>query len=151
MSHEINYDPISVYLHTHGNGYLVIHGNISMWLASEHYQTHWPRIWIFFFINPAIRHYYVVCNYLTLLYISGLSSSSSTDKISPGMYVCMKSILDPKSLSDLWVNWCQDWDTLTPDHTFSWLFTGYTVEVWEWISNFIQHFMMDRITYPCWD
>ena len=26
-------------------------------------------------------------------------------------------------------------------------FNGATVEVWEWISNFIPHF----ITYPCWD
>ena len=26
-----------------------------------------------------------------------------------------------------------------------------TVEVWEWISNFILHYIMDIITYPCWD
>ena len=26
-----------------------------------------------------------------------------------------------------------------------------TVEVWEWITNFIPHFLMDLITYPCWD
>ena len=26
---------------------------------------------------------------------------------------------------------------------------GCTVELWEWISNSIQHFMMDAITYPC--
>ena len=25
-----------------------------------------------------------------------------------------------------------------------------TVEVWEWISNFILHFIMDVITYPCY-
>ena len=30
-------------------------------------------------------------------------------------------------------------------------FNASTVEVWEWISNFIQHFIMDLITYPCWD
>ena len=24
----------------------------------------------------------------------------------------------------------------------------YAVEVWEWISNFIEHFIMDVITYP---
>ena len=30
-------------------------------------------------------------------------------------------------------------------------FNGATVEVWEWISNFISHFIMDVITYPCWD
>ena len=26
-----------------------------------------------------------------------------------------------------------------------------TVEVWDWISNFMQLFIMDVITYPCWD
>ena len=30
-------------------------------------------------------------------------------------------------------------------------FNGAAVEVWELISNFIPHFMMDVITYPCWD
>ena len=27
-------------------------------------------------------------------------------------------------------------------------FVGCIVEVWEWIINFISHFMMDVITYP---
>ena len=30
-------------------------------------------------------------------------------------------------------------------------FNGCTVEVWEWISNFTQHFTPQAITYPCWD
>ena len=30
-------------------------------------------------------------------------------------------------------------------------FNGCTVKVYEWISNFIPHFVMDAITYPCWD
>ena len=30
-------------------------------------------------------------------------------------------------------------------------FSGTTVEVWEWLSNFIHNFKMDVITYPCWD
>ena len=30
-------------------------------------------------------------------------------------------------------------------------FNGATVEVWEWISNFIPPFTMDVITYPCQD
>ena len=30
-------------------------------------------------------------------------------------------------------------------------FNGCTVEVWEWINNLIPHFIMDVITYPCWD
>ena len=30
-------------------------------------------------------------------------------------------------------------------------FSGATVEVWEWISNFISHLMMDVITYPRYD
>ena len=28
---------------------------------------------------------------------------------------------------------------------------GCTVEVWEWKSNFTQHFIMDVITHPYWD
>ena len=31
------------------------------------------------------------------------------------------------------------------------LLHGCTVEVWEWISNFIPHLKVDVITYPCWD
>ena len=30
-------------------------------------------------------------------------------------------------------------------------FDGCIVEAWEWISNFTPYFMMDMITYPCWD
>ena len=30
-------------------------------------------------------------------------------------------------------------------------FNGATVEVWEWISNMIQHIMMDAITNQCCD
>ena len=28
---------------------------------------------------------------------------------------------------------------------------GYSVEVWEWISNFFLHFIMDVNNYSCWD
>ena len=30
-------------------------------------------------------------------------------------------------------------------------FDDATVEVWQWINDFVPHFMMDVITYPCWD
>ena len=30
-------------------------------------------------------------------------------------------------------------------------FNGFTVEVWEWICNFIPYFTGYVITYPCWD
>ena len=30
-------------------------------------------------------------------------------------------------------------------------FNSATVEIWEWICNFISHFIMDVIIYPCWD
>ena len=26
-----------------------------------------------------------------------------------------------------------------------------TVEVWEWMNNFISHFIMDVLSDPCWD
>ena len=30
-------------------------------------------------------------------------------------------------------------------------FISATIEVWEWISNFILHFITDVISYSCWD
>ena len=30
-------------------------------------------------------------------------------------------------------------------------FNDAIVEVWEWINNFILHFIMDIINYPCWN
>ena len=30
-------------------------------------------------------------------------------------------------------------------------FNHATVKVWEWICNSITHFIMELITYPCWD
>ena len=39
------------------------------------------------------------------------------------------------------------WDEITYPFTN---FNGCSVEVWEWISNSIPHFIMDLITYPCW-
>ena len=30
-------------------------------------------------------------------------------------------------------------------------FNDATVEVWEWISNFIPYFLIDAIINPCWD
>ena len=40
------------------------------------------------------------------------------------------------------------WDEIT--HPFP-NFNRYIAEVWKWISNFIPHFIMDVIIYPCWD
>ena len=31
------------------------------------------------------------------------------------------------------------------------LLNGSTAEIWELISNSIQHIIMEVITYPCWD
>ena len=43
---------------------------------------------------------------------------------------------------------CNVWDEIT----YPFLnFNGCTVEVQEWISNFIPHFIMDVTTYPRWD
>ena len=32
-----------------------------------------------------------------------------------------------------------------------WLLHGTTVNFWEWIRNFIPHFIGHVVTYPCWD
>ena len=40
------------------------------------------------------------------------------------------------------------WDEIT----YSFLnFNSCTIEVWEWTNNLIPHFMMDKISSPCWD
>ena len=41
------------------------------------------------------------------------------------------------------------WDEI--NHPFPNFNGGCTVEVWEWMSNLISHFMMDEITYPSCD
>ena len=42
----------------------------------------------------------------------------------------------------------KEWDEIT----YPFLnFNGATVEVYEWISNFIPYIIMDVITYPCQD
>ena len=43
---------------------------------------------------------------------------------------------------------CKMWDGIT--YPFP-NFNGTTVEVWEWVSNFIPHFNAHVITYPWWD
>ena len=40
------------------------------------------------------------------------------------------------------------WDEIT--YPFA-NFNGATVEVWEWINNYILHFMKDVVTYLYWD
>ena len=40
------------------------------------------------------------------------------------------------------------WDGITDPFTD---FNGGAVKVWEQISDFIHHFIMDVITYPRWD
>ena len=40
------------------------------------------------------------------------------------------------------------WDDITCPFSN---FNGWTIEVREWISDFISHFIMDVIIHPCWD
>ena len=69
-----------------------------------------------------------------------------------GMYMAVLSAQGPFLLT--WLSLIPAWisnhrhrkvgDELT-------YFNSATIEVWEWISNFIQRFMIDVITYPCSD
>ena len=46
-----------------------------------------------------------------------------------------------------WINMpSKKWDEIT--YPFP-NFNGGTVEVWEWINNFIPHIVMDAIIHPC--
>ena len=40
------------------------------------------------------------------------------------------------------------WDEIT--YSFP-NFNGAAVEVWEWIINIIAYFIMDVVSYPCWN
>ena len=40
------------------------------------------------------------------------------------------------------------WDEITDPFPN---FNDETIEVWEWVTNFIPQFVMDVIIYPCWD
>ena len=62
---------------------------------------------------------------------------------------------------------CQTARPLNESHVIAEIFNGYidprdlllthltliptTYEVWEWICNFIPHFIAHEITHPCWD
>ena len=58
------------------------------------------------------------------------------------------------SIPMAWLVWIsnhmpsKEWDEITYPYPN---FNGcrWSVEVWEWIRNFIPHFIMDRIIYPC--
>ena len=43
---------------------------------------------------------------------------------------------------------CKMWDGITNPFTN---FNSATVEVWEWVNNFIPYFPGHVIAYPCWD
>ena len=51
----------------------------------------------------------------------------------------------------VWVHGCVCAYVCTTLRYYLLNFNGWTVEVWEWISNFTPHFIMDVIGYPCWD
>ena len=59
--------------------------------------------------------------------------------------------LDGLTVNPAWISnhiSSQVWDVIT----YPFLnFNGVTVEVLEWISKIIPYFIIDAITYPCWD
>ena len=61
----------------------------------------------------------------------------------------------PVPLLLTWLNFNPSLDQYMPNKVWDKIsypfpnFNGSTVEVWEWISNFILHILMDVITYPC--
>ena len=91
---------------------------------------------------------------------------SSCWKVSLNYWVCSVMMIkcgssdDIKSLGTLLLTWfdfnpawirnhmsSKVWDQII--HPFP-NFNSATVDVWELISNFIPHFIMDVINYPCW-
>ena len=63
----------------------------------------------------------------------------------------IKSVFPIPTLFPAWISnrmLSKVWDEIT--YPFP-NFNGCTVEVWEWIINFMPHIIMYVITYPCWD
>ena len=63
----------------------------------------------------------------------------------------IQKCIQPGALLVTWINFqmhSKGWDEIT--YSFP-NFNGATVEVWEWINNFIPEFIMYVIIYPCWD
>ena len=72
--------------------------------------------------------------------------NSSAMKWPSGPFYCHALTLIPAWISNHMAR--KVWDEIT--YPFP-NFNSCTVEVWEWISHFIPHFIMIVITYPCWD
>ena len=109
--------------------------------------------WYFFHAEPLISRFSLE-KYITLLqqlwqtvlmwnlYPIFISLNQLAVKITPAESFLWMHLHQFQYLSSI------VWDKIT----YPFLnFNGTTVEVWEWISNFIPCFIMDVITYPCWD
>ena len=54
-------------------------------------------------------------------------------------------------VSPPWISNCIHYEVLD-EITYPFLnFNGASVEVWEWINDFISHFTEHVIIFPCWD
>ena len=58
----------------------------------------------------------------------------------------MQCMILPAQLADY--SHYEVWDEITyPVPNFN----GATIDIWEWIGNFIPHFAGHMFSYPCWD
>ena len=72
------------------------------------------------------------------------------------MYVQMKRLFHQGPLLLTWIYfpaWTNDYIHYTVDQIIHPCpnFNDAPIEVWDWIRNFILHFIMDVVTYPYWD
>ena len=103
------------------------------------------------------------CGFRILIWIPSSGLIKQDLRLQPVYHICthvcralfwwdyMGSIYQSRStLIPAWISHFPNtvWDEITyPLQNFN----GCTVEVSEWISSFIPHFILDVITYPCWD
>ena len=110
-------------------------------------------------MQRTVQGYTIISNYQrTVIKITQLNTNTfiRTDYLYGKV---LSKIVSPRSPLYSWFNFkiptwtsnqipCRVWDEITcPFPNFN----GETVEVWEWINNFIPHITMDVIIYPCWD
>ena len=108
--------------------------------------------------NCAVYKVKYVC-FLVSLVISDVNSSDDAipsnwwhlDRSSGTMSYIINDLRPQRPLSLTWMSnhmLSKVWGEIT--YPFP-NFNGCTVEVWEWLSNFMPHFIKDVITYPCSD
>ena len=119
-------------------------GPVSMWRMPSHWQPIVTERPVFKFVDPCDIFKCITWRKAVRVMTFRVVFSDCDSKI-------LQNVPEPFYLISIpaWVGYyiINKWDEFiyqSPN------INGATVKVWEWIGDFIPHFMMDVITYSCW-